>query len=305
MRSLSIGAVLALLCVSTSARAWEEVAFLPWGDGPGEVGLTEVREDELQRGPHGIAVDTAGNVAVIDRVNGRALVVGRDGAVGEPIPLPGHPGPALLLDDGTVAVVDERDERRVRRTGAEADEQLTPRWTLPPHRLVARADGNGGTVIEGLNPFQLRLPLLPRFEHEPAELPRGVPSADGSQAVTVVRRDGELHVDFGGGPVAVAASIWPAAPGAGAGPGAVSVLAVERDRAVVAVESVGRGDGPIVVTRAVAVISANGAHGELLVLPDPGPVLLPAALAATPSGAVYLLVSGQRGCHLLRAEVAP
>ncbi len=290
-----------LLCMPSSASAgeWEQLAFLPWGDGPGEVGLTEVREDELQRGPHGIAVDADGQVAVVDRVNGRALVLSDRGVLERVIPLAGKPGPAALLPGGALAVADEQDDRLVRITGS--DERLrSPRWAMPPNRLVRHTDGEGRTAVAGLDAFQLRQPLT-SMAVEPHEMPRGVPVDGGG--VYVVRRETELWVEFPEGRMVADDSVWPTAPAPGYGPGAVAVLAADPTSAVLYLESVYGGEGPIRVERAVRAVGLSGELFEPLALAPVGSVVIPADLVALADGRVYQLVADRDGCRLLRARV--
>ncbi len=284
---------------TAAADGWEELAFLPWGDGSGEVGLTEARDDELQRGPHGIAVAADGTVAVVDRVNDRALVLSAAGELERVIPLTGNPGPAALLPSGALAVVDERDDRRVKFSDDDATLR-TPRWAMPPNRLVTHTDAHGRTVVEGLDGFQLRQPLSTSAV-EPHELPRGVPTGDGG--VYVVKRGDDLWVEFPEGRLVADPTIWPDAPAPGYHPGLASVLAARSDAAVLYLESVFGGDGPIRVERAVQTVDLQGRRGAPLVAAPMGPVVIPADLAALADGRVYQLVSDHDGCRLMVARV--
>ncbi len=285
---------------SADPGAWEEVAFLPWGDGDVELGRSPVREDELVRGPHGIAVDDDGRVVLIDRVNGRALIVDERGAVSRTVVVPGSPGAAAFVPGGGLAVADDADPRKVRVLGGTAGVGRTPRWAQPPVRLVAWTDDGGAPVIEGLDPFQLRLPVSPR-EPEAHALDRGLPSRDGHATAWVAWRDGGLLLSFP--PAEVILDPPDELPGKdeGYGPGAVQVLATGADQAVLLVESVYTGAGPIMAVRGVMAVDADGARGPLLRLPDPGPVVIPADVAALADGSVWVLVSGDDGCSLLRA----
>jgi len=299
----ALSALLLAWCSPTQAAAkWEVMTFLPWGEGPGQAGLTPEAEDELQLGPHGIAVATDGSVAVIDRVNDRALVLTAQGELQREIVLPGMPGAAALLSDGRLAVADELRKQLVRVLGPGGGQFLTPDWTLPANRLVAVADTHGGEKVEGINGFQLRLPLGSQAL-EPQELERGVPSPDGASAVVASRRDSALVVEFDERDVVLGADVWPAAEGDGFGPGMVTVLATDGTTAVLALESVSSGDGPIEVRRAVLRVAADGKHGALLHLPPAGPVTIPADLTALADGTVLLLRSDVDGCRVLRGRV--
>ena len=300
-RGILFFAILVTPMTASASPQWVELAFLPWGASPGEVGLTEAREDELQRGPHGITVAADGRIAVVDRVNGRAWVLSSDGDVVQEVALAGRPGPAALLSDGALAVADERDDRLVRLAGDDA-QQRTPRWAMPPSRLVSFTGDSGQTVVQGLDPFQLRLPLS-SGSIEPHPLSRGVPTADGEGGVYVVRREDELWVEFPEGRLVLDESIWPGDPGQGYGPGATSVLAATEDTAAIYLESVFGGLGPIRVIRAVALVDLMGRRLPLLSVADMGPVVIPSDLAALPDGRVFQLVSDADGCRLLRAHV--
>lgn len=290
--------VLLLLPAAAAAGEWEQLAFLPWGDGPGEVGLTEAREDELQRGPHGIAVDDRGRVVVVDRVNVRALVLSDRGEVVRTIPLRGKPGPAALLPGGIVAVLDEQDDRLVRFFGSD-ERSRSPRWALAPHRLVSHVV-DGQPVVEALDAFQLRQPLSAAGV-EPHEMPRGVPVEGGG--VYVIRRDPDLWVEFPEGQMVADKSVWPAAPTPGYGPGTVAVLAAGPTAAVLYLESVYGGEGPIQVERAVRAVGLDGDLLEPLSVAPMGPVVIPADLTALADGRLYQLVSDRDGCRLMRARV--
>jgi len=301
------GLILALTGPAAAVHAaepggWEELAFLPWGDGPEQVGRTLPRSDELVLGPHGLALAGNGEVAVVDRVNGRALVLSADGAVLRELAVPGRPGAAALLPDGTLAVLDENQQRRVRLMGGLSGELHAPAWALPPSRLTVHTDAWGRVVLQGLDAFQLQQPLTP-FPVAPARLTRGVPGPDGAGAVWVVRDGGETILQFAEGSVVLDPSLWPAAD-AGFAPGAVDVLAAGPDGAVVMLESVSGDEGPLEVERAVVRVDAQGVTSPPLALPAVGPVAIPLDLAATAGGEVRLLVSDADGCWLLRTDLS-
>jgi len=289
-----------LYAAADAADGWQTLAVLPWGEGPGEVGLSELREDELQRGPHGIAVAADGRVVIVDRVQGRALVLDEDGELIREIVVPGHPGEATLLPDGRLAVADEIDERLVRVLGAGGGRYRTPRWAMPPTQLVAVQAESGAWIVEGVDGFQNRLPLG-EIDPDPGVLERGIPAPDDEGAAVVYRRDDVLHVEFGGEIVVSSADWWPG--GSDMTPGSAAVLATDGNTAVIAVESVYPGAGPIRTSRAVFVVGADGGAGEPLLLPDPGPVAIPDDLAALSDGRVVLLVSEAHGCRLLVGRV--
>ncbi|MDP7112198.1 MAG: hypothetical protein QGH45_09550, partial [Myxococcota bacterium] len=243
---LAVGAI--AVPAAADDGAFEEVAFLPWGDGDGEVGRSPAREDELRRGPHGIALGADGSVAVVDRVNRRALILDEDGELLRTMVLPGLPGAAALLPGGALAVADEGDRRVVRVLGGSAGVGRTPRWAQPPVRLVAWIDDEGATVVEGLDAFQLRLPVAVR-EFAPNALDRGRPAADGRAAAWVAWRDGGILLSFPPSEVILDPPHELPGKDEGFGPGAVQVLATGPGEAVLLVESVFTGAGPIEAVR--------------------------------------------------------
>ena len=297
---LAVGAI--VVPAAAGEGVFEEVAFLPWGDGDGEVGQSPAREDELLRGPHGIALGADGSVAVVDRVNRRALILDEDGELVRTVILPGVPGAAALLPGGALAVADEADRRVVRVLGGTAGVGRTPRWAQPPVRLVTWIDDEGTAVVEGLDGFQLRLPVDPR-EVEPHALERGRPSADGHDAAWVAWRDGDILLSFPPGEVILDPPGELPGKDEGYGPGAVQVLATGAGEAVLAVEAVHSGAGPIEAVRGVMRVAADGARGPMVRLPAPGSVVVPGDVAATSDGTVTILVCGDQGCSLSRATV--
>jgi hypothetical protein len=62
------------------------IVKLPWGSGPGQVGLLAPTEG-LARGPEAVAMDAAGRIAVLDSVNHRLVLLDAAGAHLQTIPL--------------------------------------------------------------------------------------------------------------------------------------------------------------------------------------------------------------------------
>lgn len=307
-RGIPVSLALAILVFSAASPAsadpdtWQEVAFLPWGEGEGEVGRSPVREDEQVRGPHGIAVGVDGHVAIVDRVNGRALIVDEQGEVLRTVVLPGLPGAAALLPGGALAVADDAEPRKVRVLGGTAGVGRTPRWAQPAVRIVTWIDEEGTTVVEGLDAFQLRLPVSPR-EPEPYALDRGRPSEDGRDSAWAAWRDGGVLLAFPPGEVILDPPHELPGKDEGYGPGSVQVLATGDREAVLMVEAVFTGTGPIDAVRGVTRVEADGGRGPLIRLPEPGPVVIPIDVAALADGTVWVLVAGDDGCSLLRTVV--
>jgi len=285
-----------------AATPWEELAFLPFGEGAATVGQTQPREDELAYGPHGIAAGADGTVAVVDRVRSRVLVLGSDGVLEQTLTAPGRPGPAVLLPDGRVAVADLLDDRAVVLLGLDREGLRSPRWALPPARLVTWTDPTGAVIVEGFDALQNRLPLG-RSGVSPGALERGLPAADGGVAVWAVRRDRVLVLGFGDDEVTVDAAVWPALVDRPWRPGSVTVLAAAAGDAILAIETISADEGPLAVRRVVARVDRDGAVLDSLETPAAGPVAIPADLAARPDGAVWVLVSGEHGYHLLRGRL--
>jgi hypothetical protein len=285
-----------------AATPWEELAFLPYGEGTATVGQTLPREDEQAYGPHGIAAGADGSVAVVDRIHRRVLVLGPDGALAETLDAPGRPGPAVLLPDGSVAVADQLDDRAVVFLGPGRQGLRSPRWALPPARLVTWTDPTGAVIVEGFDALQNRLPLG-RSAVSPGALEQGLPAADGGVAVWAVRRDQMLVLGFDEDEVTVDTAVWPALADRPWRPGSVSVLAAAAEDAILAIETISADEGPLVVRRVVVRVGRDGALLDRLETPAAGPVVIPADLAALPGGAVWVLVSGEDGCRLLRGQL--
>jgi len=301
---LVAGLALAALTVAAPARAadpWQELALMPWGDGEGQVGLHPGGEDELAYGPHGLALDGAGRIAVVDRVGGRALVFAADGTPGDHRRLDGRPGAAALLPDGELAVLDEAEERTVRRTAGGV--LFGPRWALPPSRLLV-TQGPDGPEIHGLDAFQQQLELAPLpGAVEPHEPPRGIPSADGTVSVVALRDDDEVVLRFltdgdGAEELRLAASLAEGERLAG-----VEVLAASGDGVVISYLGIAEGTGPLRTRRVVGWIGRDGVAGSAVDVPEPGPVAIPVDLAATAPGRVVLLRSDTDGCRLWATRV--
>ncbi len=304
MRTVILGTWLALVSgLPAAAATWEEQAFLDRGDGPSEVGVSPPRVEELRWGPYGLAAGPDGAIAVIDRVNRRLLVLDGAGQVAATISVAGRPAAAVLLPGGGAAVADERDERTVRVVGVARETWSAPAWALPPVRLIAWDDGDGAVTVAGLDAFQNRLPLGPGGAARPAPLPRGLPGGGGGDGVWAVCRGDEGVLGFGDDEVALPAEAWPAPAGRPWRPGSVTVLAASERDAVLALESVSTDAGPLAVARAVVRVDRGGRLLDALDTPPAGSLAIPADLAASPDGTVWLLHAGDDGFALLRAAL--
>ncbi|MCX8033626.1 MAG: hypothetical protein N3B14_09655 [Thermoleophilia bacterium] len=124
--ALAIAAGLAF-CAAVGATLWatdlvfgaksmesrgKELATLPWGSGPGQVGLVQPTEG-LTRGPEALAVSPDGRIAVLDSVNRRVVCLD---AAGRYL----LAAPVALAEPRFLAV----DEQRLYVLDCDADRQL-------------------------------------------------------------------------------------------------------------------------------------------------------------------------------------
>ncbi len=85
---------------------------LPWGNGPGEVGLLEATEG-LARGPEALAVAPDGRIAVLDSVNARLLLLDPTGRPLETALIPLSSPRFLAVDDERPYILDCDADRRL------------------------------------------------------------------------------------------------------------------------------------------------------------------------------------------------
>ena len=85
---------------------------LPWGEGPGQVGLLH-RPDHESRGPEAFAVAPDGRLAVLDSVNNRILLLTTTGDTSATIALDLAAPRFLAADDNNVFVLDADDDLRL------------------------------------------------------------------------------------------------------------------------------------------------------------------------------------------------
>lgn len=101
-----------LLTAPAETAAGSPLFTLPWGDGPGQVGLVK-RADEESRGPEALAVTPDGRVAVLDSVNSRLLLLAPGGDLLATAPLDVAAPRFLAVDNDRVLVLDADDSLRL------------------------------------------------------------------------------------------------------------------------------------------------------------------------------------------------
>ena len=105
-----------LVAASYSAAATPSsgtlLVTLPWGSGPGQVGLTQPTEG-LTRGPEALAVSPNGRIAVLDSVNRRVLFLDSQGQVTGSAFVKLQEPRFLAVTDGRVYVLDCDSSRKL------------------------------------------------------------------------------------------------------------------------------------------------------------------------------------------------
>jgi hypothetical protein len=114
---------------------------LPWGDGPGQVGLQSPGEG-LRRGPEALAVAPDGPIAVLDSVNRRVLLLSATGEPGLTISLDLAEPRFLAATETTTYVLDCDSSHRIlgwdRGGGVVLDQELTFPSDPPVTALLVR-----------------------------------------------------------------------------------------------------------------------------------------------------------------------
>jgi len=83
---------------------------LPWGDGPGQVGVTTGSDSE-GRGPECLAIAPDGRIAILDSVNSRLVLVDGSGAAAGVIPLTLRSPRFLAVTSEAIHVLDADEDR--------------------------------------------------------------------------------------------------------------------------------------------------------------------------------------------------
>jgi hypothetical protein len=98
--------------LQVEAPAGNLLVTLPWGDGPGQVGLARA-EEGLTRGPEALAVAPDGRIAILDSVNSRLVLLGSDGSFMGTLPLRLSQARFVAVDDELLYVLDADTDRRL------------------------------------------------------------------------------------------------------------------------------------------------------------------------------------------------
>jgi hypothetical protein len=88
------------------------LAILPWGSGPGAVGLARPLGG-LARGPEALAVSPDGRIAILDSVNRRVVTLDSSGAFLAALPIEISAPRFIAADDATIHVLDADEDRRL------------------------------------------------------------------------------------------------------------------------------------------------------------------------------------------------
>jgi hypothetical protein len=119
---------------------------LPWGDGPGEVGLQKPAEG-LGRGPEALAIAPDGRIAVLDSVNHRIDVLSAQGTPLSTIPVD-LPEPRFLAVGTTgVYVLDCDAGRRVQGWDWDGTQTFSSPLALPTDQPVTNLILSGTQVL--------------------------------------------------------------------------------------------------------------------------------------------------------------
>ncbi len=95
-----------------TSSAGVRLVLLPWGSGPGAVGLATQAEG-LARGPEALAVAPDGRIAILDSVNRRVVTLDSTGAFLDALPV-GLSSPRFIAtDDATIHVLDADEDGRL------------------------------------------------------------------------------------------------------------------------------------------------------------------------------------------------
>lgn len=88
------------------------LVMLPWGSGPGAVGLAKPLEG-LARGPEALAVAPDGRIAILDSVNRRVVTLDSSGAFLAALPIALSSPRFIATDDATIHVLDADEDHRL------------------------------------------------------------------------------------------------------------------------------------------------------------------------------------------------
>jgi hypothetical protein len=166
---------------------------LPWGNGPGAVGLESPGEG-LRRGPEAMAVGADGAIAVLDSVNRRVLLLTAGGEPTLTIPVDLAEPRFLALTDSSVYVLDCGDAGRIQgwdRRGSLVMDRLLALPADPP--VTALLISSGLPCVETGHDRVYRLDALaPPNGLSLAEAGEGAAPAGGSAAALPGRPAADL-----------------------------------------------------------------------------------------------------------------
>ncbi len=172
-------------------------SLLKWGSEDGAIGLRPNASDHLAQGASAIALAPNGEVDVLDGVNARVLVIGKDGATRTAISnLPADADDIAVAPDGAIAVYGALTQKiTIFDHGQRAQEIAIPRVfhdvdriSIGPSRRVGFRTGLGETLTLGSPSFPLPLDVTLASKREGAAILR-----DGTGVRGEVTRDQDGH----------------------------------------------------------------------------------------------------------------
>lgn len=279
---------------------------LPWGQGPGQVGLQSPQEG-LARGPEALAVAPDGRLVVLDGVNGRLLLLSAAGTPTATVPLDLTSPRFVAATNQTVSVLDADSDRQVQVfdwDGASVATYDLPAVDEPATALLA---GDDGLAVEYAHDHVERLeaagdlPLTVEATARPADrqapgrsrlvnlrpIPGRALGPEGQSHAQARLRNGKAEIRI--------------ERGAGSGGGTITELQIDTAGAIEQLVALGAGEGDSLILGARAATPPGSAQQlwvTLLPLGDPPPAEPPPAMTIDDQDSIYLgdpLVIGPGG----------